>query len=107
LNQTCIEGEIALLESIPEIVTKKVCYRGFALKPRDIFDVAAAGEHSELLLLKELRNYRDEVAKALATIERLDAEFVDRAIAQLAIKDQYKMIADTALQRSKEILRAV
>ena len=49
----------------------------------------------------------NEVAKALATLERLDAEFVDRTIAQLAIKDQYKAIAKRALQRSKEILRAV
>jgi hypothetical protein len=57
--------------------------------------------------VKELRNYRAEVAKALATIERLDAEFVDRAIAQLAIKDKYKAVAKRALSRSKEILRAV
>jgi len=106
-NQTSIEGEIVLLETIPEIVAKKVYYRGFALKARDIFDIAAAGEHGEVPLVEELRKYPDEVAKALATIERLDAEFVDRAIAQLAIKDQYKATAKMALSRSKEILRAV
>jgi hypothetical protein len=47
------------------------------------------------------------VAKSLATLERLDAEFVGRAIAQLAIKDRYKAIAKRALERSKEILGAV
>ena len=106
-TQASIEGGIVLLESIPEIVTKKIYYRGSGLKPRDIFDIAAAGECDEAPLVKELRNYRDEVAKALATIERLDVEFVDRAIAQLAIKDKYKVIAKRALSRSTEILRAV
>jgi hypothetical protein len=105
--QTSIEGEAVLLETIPEIVTKKVCYRGLALKPRDIFDIAAAGERGEVPLVDELRKYPDEVAKALATLERLDAEFVDRTIAQLAIKDQYKATAKGALERSKEILHAV
>jgi len=105
--QASIEGENVLLETIPEIVTKKVYYRGFALKPRDIFDIAAAGERCEVPLLEELRKYPNEVAKALTTLERLDAEFVDRTIAQLAIKDQYKPIAKRALKRSKEILHAV
>jgi Nucleotidyl transferase AbiEii toxin, Type IV TA system len=106
-TRASIEGEDVLLETIPEIVTKKVYYRGFALKPRDIFDIAAAGERGEVPLVEELRKYPNEVAKALATLERLDAEFVDRTIAQLAIKDQYKAIAKGALQRSKEILCAV
>jgi hypothetical protein len=106
-TQASIEGGIVLLESIPEIVTKKIYYRGSGLKPRDIFDIAAAGECDEAPLVKELRNYRDEVAKALATIERLDVEFVDCAIAQLAIKDKYKVIAKRALSRSTEILRTV
>jgi len=40
-------------------------------------------------------------------IDKLNADFVNRAIAQLAIKEPYKAIAKTATERSKEILRAV
>src|SRR5262249_4469627 len=37
-------GETVLLDSIPEIITKKIHYRGARINPRDIFDIAAAGE---------------------------------------------------------------
>ena len=76
-------------------------------RPRDIFDIAAAGEQHADSLVKELRNYRDRVTQTLATIDKLNADFVNRAIAQLAIKEKYKAIAKTAIERSKEILRAV
>jgi hypothetical protein len=39
-----IEGENVQLETIPEIITKKVFYRGSSIMPRDIFDIAAAGK---------------------------------------------------------------
>jgi hypothetical protein len=39
-----IEGEAVQLETIPEIIAKKICHRGSSIKPRDIFDIAAAGE---------------------------------------------------------------
>jgi hypothetical protein len=106
-SQAKVEGETVLLETIPEIISKKIYYRGSSIKPRDIFDIAAAGEQHANSLVNELRSYRDEVTQTLTTIDRLNAEFVNRAIAQLAIKDRYKAIAKTALQRSKEILRAV
>jgi Nucleotidyl transferase AbiEii toxin, Type IV TA system len=31
-----VEGEVALLETIPEIIAKKIVHRGSSLKPRDI-----------------------------------------------------------------------
>jgi phosphohistidine phosphatase SixA len=102
-----VEGEFVLLETIPEIITKKIYHRGASIRPRDIFDIAAAGEQHEDSLVKEHRSYRDEVAGALARIDKLNANFVNRAIADLAIKDRYKGLAKTAIERSKEILRAV
>jgi hypothetical protein len=82
-------------------------YRAASIKPRDIFDIAAAGEQHADPVIKELRNYRDQVTQALATIDRLNVDFVNGAIAQLAIKDRYKEVAKAAIPRSKEILRAV
>jgi len=102
-----IEDEPVLLETIPEIITKKIFYRGTSIKPRDIFDIAAAGEQRADLLVKELRSYRDQVTQTLVAIERMNVEFVNRAIAELAIKEPFESVARTALERSKELLRAV
>jgi hypothetical protein len=106
-TQATIEGETVLLETIPEIITKKIYHRGSSIKPRDIFDIAAAGEQHADSLIQELRSYRDEVTRALTAIDKLNPDFVSRAIAQLAIKDGYKEVAKIAIERSKEILRAV
>jgi hypothetical protein len=101
-----IDGEAVLLETIPEIITKKIYYRASSIKPRDIFDIAAAGEQHANGLINELQNYHDDVMRALATIDKLNPDFVDDVISQLAIMDKYKAIAKTAIKRSKEILRA-
>jgi hypothetical protein len=102
-----VEGETVLLETIPEIITKKIYYRGASIKPRDIFDIAAAAEEHAESLIEELRSYRDEVIQTLTTLEKLNADFVNGAIAELAIRHRYKEIAQTAIERSKEILSAV
>jgi Nucleotidyl transferase AbiEii toxin, Type IV TA system len=106
-TESNVEGETVLLETIPEIITKKIFYRGSSIKPRDIFDIAAAGMEHRDSLIRELQSYRDQVTETLATIERLNVDFVNGAIAQLAIKDRYKEIAKAAIPKSKEILRAV
>jgi Nucleotidyl transferase AbiEii toxin, Type IV TA system len=102
-----VEGEVVQLETIPEIITKKIYHRGSSMMPRDIFDVAAAGEQHEDAIITELRAYPNEVARALAGLDKLSPKFVRAAIAELAIKDQYRALAQTALDRTKEILRAV
>ena len=105
--QATIEGETILLETIPEIIAKKIHHRGSSIRPRDIFDIAAAGEQHAGALIEELRRYRDEVTRTLTVIDKLNVDFVNRAIAQLAIKERYKSVAKAAIERSKQILRAV
>jgi hypothetical protein len=102
-----VEGETVLLETIPEIIAKKIYYRGSSIMPRDIFDIAAAGEQHEDWIITELRAYPDKVAGTLAALDKLSPEFMRGAIAELAIKDQYRSLVQTGLDRSKEILRAV
>jgi hypothetical protein len=106
-TEMIIDDEPILLETIPEIITKKIFYRGTSIKPRDIFDIAAAGELHADSLVNELRSYRDQVTQTLVTIERLNVDFVNRTIGELAIMEPFKSIAKTALERSKELLRAV
>jgi hypothetical protein len=105
--QMDVEGETTLLETIPEIVTKKIIHRGSSVRPRDIFDIAAAGEEHAEDVVAALRSYRSEVAETIAAIERLNPEFVNGAISQLIIKDDFKVVADNALRRAKQLLRAV
>jgi len=106
-KQDVVEDEIVLLDTIPEIITKKVHYRGASIKPRDIFDIAAAGEQHAASIITALKPYRAEVTLALATITKLNPDFVNGAIAQLMIKDRYAAMAKTSLEKAKQILEAV
>jgi hypothetical protein len=69
--------------------------------------IAAAGEQHADAVIEELRRYRDEVTRTLTVMDKLNVNFVNRAIAQLAIKERYKSVAKAAIERSKQILRAV
>jgi hypothetical protein len=102
-----IEGESVQLETIPEIIAKKVFYRGSSIMPRDIFDIAAAGKENADAIIRELRFYKAQVAQTLASLATLNPEFVNSSIADLAIKGQYKPLVKTALNESKTILSAV
>jgi hypothetical protein len=104
---TIVEGEAVLLETIPEIIAKKIYHRGASIMPRDIFDIAAASQEHAESIIKALTNYRGEVAITLAAIERQNPDFVNAAIAQLLIKDRYMAISKTALEKAKEFLEAV
>jgi Nucleotidyl transferase AbiEii toxin, Type IV TA system len=102
-----VEGEAVLLDSVPEIITKKIHFRGASISPRDVFDIAAAGEEHEASVVGELSSYRNDVAQTLAAMEKLKPDFVNKTIAQLIIKDRYAELAKAALDRAKQILRSV
>jgi hypothetical protein len=100
-----IESETLSLETVPEI--KKVYHRGFAIKPRDVFDIAAAANEHADDLVRELQRFRHETATTISALEKLNPDFVSNAIAQLAIKPRCETTMRTALARTKEVLRAV
>jgi hypothetical protein len=102
-----VDGLMVLLETIPEIITKKVYHRALSIQPRDVFDIAAAAQHDTEPLIEGLRTYQSHAKQALTTINRLNPEFVNEAINQLVIKDRYKDVAKSAIDKAKEILRAV
>jgi Nucleotidyl transferase AbiEii toxin, Type IV TA system len=105
--QSNIEGEATLLETVPEIIAKKIHYRGSSIKPRDIFDIAAAAQLHATPVIHALRSYHSEVQATVGAIERLNPAFVNSAIAQLPIRDKFHSVAQSALQQAKELLRAV
>jgi hypothetical protein len=92
---------------VAEVITKKIHYRGASIKPRDIFDVAVAARHDRSSIINALRTYKDDVARTLLAIEQLKPAFVKATIADLAIKDPCRPVADTALEEAKELLRSV
>lgn len=100
-----VDGQTVQLETITEIITKKIYHRASSLQSRDVFDIAAAAEQHAESLIASLKLYPDQVAQAITTLSKVNPEFVDRAIQQLAIKGRYAYIAKTALERSKEVLR--
>lgn len=102
-----VEGETVLLDTIPEVIVKKIYHRGNSIMPRDIFDIAAGSEKHAESIIKELASYPDKVANALAAIDKLKPDFVNASIEQLLIADAYKAVARTALERAKELLKAV
>ncbi len=106
-TRTIVEGETTLLETIPEIIAKKIYYRGSSIKPRDIFDIAAASQQHADAVIDALRSYRDEVETTLIMIDKLNPDLVNSAIAQLSIKEKFRPVAETALQQTNELLRSV
>ena len=47
------------------------------------------------------------ITRTLSVMEKLNPDFVSRAIAQLAIKPKYAAVAKRAMERAREILLAV
>ena len=100
VKRQTVEDEPVDLETVAEIITKKVHYRGASINPRDIFDIAAAAGSGRDALIRTLRLYREDIARTLTTIERLRPEFVNAAISELAIKDKFRPLAATALDEA-------
>lgn len=102
-----VEDEAVFLETVPEVIAKKIYHRGNSIMPRDIFDIAAGGEQHAESIIKELANYPDRVTSTLLAIGRLKPGFVNASIEQLLVKDAYKAVAKTALEKAKALLKAV
>lgn len=103
-----VEGRAMRLETVPEIIAKKVFYRGSEAKPRDIFDIAAAARLQLEQMVNALRAFSNHVSRTRERLEKLNPEFVDRAIRQLMIMPDYQATAadslDTALAVLDEVL---
>jgi len=101
-----VEGEDTLLETIPEILTKKIVRRGASIRPRDVFDVAAGSKQFRQPIIAAFSEYRANVKTTLASVKRLNPEFVNDAISELIIRPNFKKIAKIAIARTIEILQA-
>ena len=101
-----IEGRQVALETVPEIIAKKVRYRGTYIQPRDIFDIAAAvnaGQSDDILAA--LAIIPDYVAQTVARIETLSGDYVSSVISQLALRETNDVLVDASYGIALDLLR--
>ncbi|KUM26714.1 hypothetical protein AU467_20545 [Mesorhizobium loti] len=96
-----------LIETISEIIAKKVYYRGSEAKPRDIFDIAAAARSQWEPIVNALRIFPEQVSRTKDRLEKLNPDFVGRAIAQLMIMPDYEASATDSLDTALAVLNEV
>jgi hypothetical protein len=83
-------GRPIRIETIPEIITKKVCYRGAHIAARDVFDIAAASVSHRASIVAALADYPTKTAVAAGALRRLNPEFVLRVIDQLQVNPGFE-----------------
>jgi hypothetical protein len=98
------EGRKIMLETIPEIIAKKIFYRGSLIAPRDIFDIAAAGTTHRREVVAALADHGKRVEAVLAQISRSDAQFITDVIAELQIRPAFRHLTGSAVDAAKELL---
>lgn len=92
------------LEAIPELIAKKIYYGGSEAKPPDIFDIAATARSQLAPLVNALRAFPEQVSRTRERLEKLNPEFVDRAVAQLMIMPDYEAYATDCLDTALTVL---
>ncbi|EEE35092.1 conserved domain protein [Rhodobacteraceae bacterium KLH11] len=103
-----IGGRSVALETVSEIIAKKVRYRGSRVQPRDIFDIAAAVEAGQSDdILAALLIIPDYATETVTRIEALSEDYVSTSIAQLALRETSKGLIDTAYSIALDLLRKV
>jgi hypothetical protein len=102
-----VDHEPLELETVAEIIAKKIYHRGSMITPRDVFDIAAAAEKHADVVISELRKFRSAVGQTISALEKLRPDFVRHANTDLAIRPAFAVVAQSARERAKEILRAV
>lgn len=105
-NLVEVEGVRTRLETIQEIITKKVVYRGKSIKVRDIFDIAAAARDHEKPVIEALAAYPEAVQNAIKATEKLSTDFVAAYIRDLDIRPEFKEVSSTAVDRALSVLKA-
>lgn len=99
-----VEGRPVKLKIIPEIISKKIYYRGSEAIPRDIFDLAAAAKTQREPLVVALSAFPKPVAATLDHLHRLNPEFVEPTIRQLMILPDYISLISESLSLAKDAL---
>lgn len=99
-----VEGRDVQLETIPEIIAKKIYHRGNEAKARDIFDIAAAAQSRRAEIIEALGPFPDQVEATLMRLDKLNPEFVASTIQQLMILPEFRPLAGASQEIVRELL---
>lgn len=98
-------GRDVALETIPEVIAKKVRFRGSYIQPRDIFDIAAACEAGfREEVITTLTNIPEYVEGTLTTLAKLSVDYVNGTNAQLMLRPDSTHLVDKAYDIATEVL---
>ncbi len=99
-----ILGRDVQLETIPEIIAKKIRFRGALIQPRDVFDIAAAFESGNGAGIETvLADNQDAVAVASERLAGLSPDYVETVIGQLMIRPAFRDLVPRALPIVREL----
>jgi len=102
-----VENVSVFLETLPEIIAKKICHRGHRITPRDIFDLAAASRVCRDDIVTALSDYPEQARASLSYMEQLSHAFVKDAISELMIRVEYQHLVESSLEEARALLSAV
>ena len=98
-------GREVLLETVPEIIAKKIRFRGSSIQPRDVFDIAAAVEVGYGREIKAaLAALPDDVASTSKRLAGLSPDYVETTISQLMIRPEFESLVPRAYSVAREFL---
>lgn len=107
VNQMEILGRLLKLETVAEIVTKKIYYRGANIAARDVFDIAAAASTPHRMdIAYALSRYPRKTSIAAATLENANPEFVLSVISDLQVNPNFEHLKRTAIDECQAIFAA-
>ncbi len=99
------QGREIQLETIAEIVAKKINYRGKMIQPRDLLDIAAAaraGHNDEIRAA--LANIPDRTKEAIEVASGLKPEFLSAMGSQYLIKDSFRDLTTSYRDEAVDIM---
>ena len=92
-----IAGRQVALETVGEIIAKKVHFRGRSIRPRDVFDIAAAATNHAAEIQAALSPFHSDVEATLRRMTGLNPQFVEGALANLNIRPDFLVLTTKAL----------
>lgn len=105
-SKTLIEGRQILLETVGEIIAKKIFHRGANITPRDIFDLAAAAFVFRSDVDAALADVVEKVPLAIAAIERQNRDYLESVISDLQILPSFEHLQHSAVDHALAVLRS-
>lgn len=103
-----VRGRAVLLEPPAEIIAKKIYYRGAAMQPRDMFDIACVVRTHGLEYLKQaLTPFRDKCEAALKVARQMNPQFAETIMSRLLRRDGFSDIPRLAQAMTIQLLEAI